>query len=36
VLPVASGELQEVGLGGLLSALIHSHLGHADGHLFGV
>ncbi len=30
VLPVASGELQEVGLGGFLSALIHSHLGHAD------
>jgi hypothetical protein len=35
ILPVASGELQEVGLGGLLSALIHAHLGHADGHLLG-
>ena len=35
VLPVASGELHEVGFGGLLSALIHSHLGHADGQLLG-
>ncbi len=36
VLPVASGELQEVGFGGLLSALFHSQLGHAaDSQLFG-
>ncbi len=35
VLPVASGELHEVGFGGLLSALIHEQFGHADGHLFG-
>jgi hypothetical protein len=35
VLPVASGELHEVGFGGLLSALIHDQLGHADGQLFG-
>ncbi len=35
VLPVASGELHEVGFGGLLSALIHEQFGHADSHLFG-
>ncbi len=35
VLPVASGELHEVGFGGLLSALIHAQFGHADSDLFG-
>jgi hypothetical protein len=35
VLPVASGELHEVGFGGLLSALIHNQLGHADSNPFG-
>ena len=35
ILPVASGELHEVGFGGLLSALIHNQLGHADSNPFG-